>query len=614
MRPVTRFRDLPLVWKLLLPYLTLVIVVGSFGAFLIVRDLSTRAQATVDAELTRRSLDAAAEVHDRELYALESANLAANLQGVAGALGRRDPAGAARLLRSVLALKTDLDAMEVTAGSDTLLAFRRDSSGGKPVETAGDPLAGEPAVHDALASNTGRPSATFLRLGGRPMLAVVAPVCSASEACGPVGVVVVGIDARVVAEASSQRAVANNRAARSVLALYDEAGYPLASAGATPSRTAPTLPKGKVVRRDERLGGTRMAALYAPLELEGRRQGTLVVALPRATAFASVPGAGFRVAVIILAAIAGVVAIGALLSRFILRQVRPLVATNRALGAGDLSARAPVLGNDELGELATGVNQMAEQLASTYEHLEERVRERTEEVQRLLRVRTDLFTSVSHEFRTPLAVILAQAEAMQDGSYAKTNRWCADTGSMVEQSARQLLAFVNDILELARAESGGLDVDLQQVRLPTLVRDLRPTLAGLAEQAGVKLTVRVRRDLTPVLADPVRLGEIILNLVDNAVKYTGDGGRVELSATNGNGRIDLVVSDTGVGIPQEVGDHVFEPFYRVKGTKTQRSQPSSGLGLAVTKHLVDAHGGAISYHERAGGGTVFVVTLNAYTG
>jgi signal transduction histidine kinase len=155
-------------------------------------------------------------------------------------------------------------------------------------------------------------------------------------------------------------------------------------------------------------------------------------------------------------------------------------------------------------------------------------------------------------------------------------------------------------------------VELQEVRLPALVRELRPTLTELATAAGVKLTVRVRRDLTPVLADPVRLGEIILNLVDNAVKYTRQGGRVELAARNGDGRIDVVVSDTGVGIPNEVGEHIFEPFYRVKGTRTQGSQPSSGLGLAVTKHLVDAHGGAISYHPRDGGGTVFVVTLDAF--
>jgi signal transduction histidine kinase len=93
------------------------------------------------------------------------------------------------------------------------------------------------------------------------------------------------------------------------------------------------------------------------------------------------------------------------------------------------------------------------------------------------------------------------------------------------------------------------------------------------------------------------------------VKYTPSGGKIELVASNGDGRVTVAVSDSGVGIPDDVGDQIFEPFYRVKGTRTQHSEPSSGLGLALTKSLVEAHGGTIAFSRRPGGGTTFSFTL-----
>src|SRR5260221_6108666 len=122
-RRMVRFADLPLLWKLLVPYVALLVAVGSFGAFLIVRDLSSRAQSTLDRELGRRSVDASAYVHEQELSVLESANLAANLEGMSDALQRTDRAGAQRLLRSVLALKTDL-AVALVANRDDMFIAR----------------------------------------------------------------------------------------------------------------------------------------------------------------------------------------------------------------------------------------------------------------------------------------------------------------------------------------------------------------------------------------------------------------------------------------------------------------------------------------------------------
>ncbi len=442
------------------------------------------------------------------------------------------------------------------------------------------------------------------------MLSVAGAICSRIDPCTPVGVAVVGIGAdELAAEAATKLATAAPDS-RSGVTFYDAAGRLVASTGLDGASQAGTdLSRAGLVRRTGRSGAQEIATLFAPLDVQGIRQGTIAVSAPTAKAFASVRGAGVRLALVLLAGLVGIVAIGIVLTRFILSQVRPLVATNRALGSGDLSARAPVLGRDELGELALGVNQMAEQLEANVETLELRVQQRTEEVRRLLRERTEFFAALSHEFRTPLAVILRQADLLLDPRTKKTGRWASQSGSMLKDSGQQLLLLINDILDLAKAEAGGLDVNLEEVRLAEAVNDLRRTISGLAKGSGLSMSIKVPTDLPAVRADRARLREIILNLVDNAVKYTPEGGRVELSAAARNGNVVVSVSDTGVGIPAEARENMFEPFYRVKGIAAQRGQASSGLGLALTRRLVEAQGGKINYESETGAGSTFTFTL-----
>ncbi|MGH2830534.1 MAG: sensor histidine kinase, partial [Actinomycetota bacterium] len=135
-----------------------------------------------------------------------------------------------------------------------------------------------------------------------------------------------------------------------------------------------------------------------------------------------------------------------------------------------------------------------------------------------------------------------------------------------------------------------------------------------ARGSGVRAKIRVPKDLPPVLADPRRLREILLNLVDNAVKYTPEGGTVEISAHALDGAVAIAVADTGIGIPPGTGDRVFEPFFRAEGVRTQQGQASSGLGLAVVKRLVEAHGGRIDYESAPGAGTTFTFTVPTVDG
>jgi signal transduction histidine kinase len=598
-------RNLPLFWKLLVPFLILVVFLGVFGVATIVRDLGSRAETTLDEDLTRRSLEARAALRDRELYLLESGNFAANLSGIAESIGSGDGRRTADLLESVVALKGELNLLTATNREGIgIIEFSRPDPAGDVQLGRGTRWTGQAVVDKVLKGTTSDRASGFLTAGGKTLLAVAAPVCPVPSPCEPVGAAIAGIDAtRLAAGALSSE----GRSSQGV-SIFDPQKGLLASNGIQ----AAEPPEGDGIgqpRRTHSSEGQEVASLYSPLVVGGRSIGTLAVTIPTSPAFSSVRGAAVGLIAVLLAAMAGVVGLGWLLSRSILRQVRPLVETNRELGSGKLSARAPVIGDDELGELAEGVNQMAEQLQASYETLELRVTERTEEVRRLLKERTEFFASLSHEFRTPLAVVLGQVEMMLDPSAEPLPRKTVDRINTIGDSAKQLLSLVNDVLDLARAEGGRIDINTEELHVADVVDDLRPTLEGLARAGGLRLSIDVPRDLPLVVADRRRLSEVIINLVDNGVKYTASSGRVAVAARPARGSVEVAVIDSGVGIPSKIGDLIFEPFYRVEGTFPQRGEASSGLGLALTKRLVEAQGGKIAFKSRRGAGTTFTFTL-----
>jgi signal transduction histidine kinase len=598
-----RPRDLPLFVKLLVPFLLLILVIAAGGLFLVVRDLTSRAQAALDEDLLRRSLQASSRFHDRELYLLESVNFAANLRRMSTAVEDSDSAEAKRLLRSVLALKPDIEIVSIIGSNGRAVAELGTAS------DALDPRWAEGFVEQALDPEGDTRAVDLVRAGDQTLLAIAAPVCSRTRGCAPVGAAIVGMDLQTLAaEASGPSSESTERP--SAVAVYDAEGRLLAAT--RNDRASPRLlasGRGDLVRRTETFDGERFQTLYSPLEIRGQRVGSLAVSLPADPAFSAAQGTAGRLTLLFFLAIGGVVAIGLLLSRWLLGQVRPLVDTSRELERGNLSARVPVVARDELGELAGTLNGMAEQLQASHATLERRVDERTEEVRRLLRERTEFFTGISHELRTPIAVILIEAKMLFDPQYAGDRGTTADAAGTIIGSAEQLLARVNDILDVARAESGRLEVDIDDVALQPLFRELDPALTSLASAAELSLTVDTASSLPSVRADRLRLKDVMLNLVENAVKYTPAGGTVSVGASARNGRVEISVADSGVGIPRKVGKRIFDPFYRVPGTKPVRGGTASGLGLALAKRVIEAQGGTISYTSRPEKGTTFTIAL-----
>lgn len=586
-----RFHNLPLFWKILLPFITVVAVVGAAGVFVIVNDLSSRAQAALEGELGRRALDARATISARELFLLESTNLAANLEGMPAAAATQDASAVRRLLRSVLALKPQLSFVAVTNRRGERLADLGTRSKKSP-QLPND-LSRVDIVSTVLSGRAGQRAAGFVELNGRRFLAVAAPICRPTGTCRPVGVAITGLAPKSLVSPSLRAAESE-----AGIALYDRAGT-LITRDSSPAPRQ--IPGDITATQTSGSGASERTTSFTPITVQGRRVGTLAISIPTAPALSVVRSAATRLVLVVLGTMAGIFVLGGLVSRSIVRRVEQLLATNAAIAGGDLAARAPASSLDELGTLARGVNEMAQQLQASHETLELRVAQRTEEVQRLLKDRTEFFASLSHELRTPLAIILGEVKLLK----REENRSARPLGS----SAEQLLDVVNDILDLARADSEGIDLEVEELDVVDFLHDLEPTLQGLAKGNGVEMYLDLQKDAPPIAADRGRLREIVLNLVDNAVKYTPKGGRVSLSTGGSNGVMHFAVSDNGVGIPEEARPFLFEPFFRVPGITPQQGQASTGLGLALTKRLVEAHGGVIDYDSTLGSGSTFRFTI-----
>jgi signal transduction histidine kinase len=606
-RPHSVFARLPLMWKLLLPFLVLDLVIGYFGAAVLTHDLRGRANATIDGELTREYFLAGSLLHDMELSLSESANLAANLSGMADAVGSRDPARVRILLRSVVALKPGLRLLAVTdRGGGGLAEFTREADGVTPAVSRGTAWRNIDAVSTALTARTQQVFPTLAMVQGQTELLLVLPICTQTQRCAATGAAIVGVPLSAAVAAVRPSAVARGGLGRASVAIFATDRHPLAGASPSWPRPPATQTSG-VVRVTTGSGSSASATIYGPFVVAHQRLGTVGVRAATGGILTAARRTDRQLVALLVIAMAATVLLGAVLTQALARRIRRILGTVQRIGAGDLAARTTLTADDELTSLADGVNSMAEQIEASYNTLEMRVAQRTEEVRRLLEARTEFFAGLTHDLRTPLAVLLAQADLLSQADEDGIVR----TGDIVRESAEQLLTLVNDIIEVARVETGRLDLATSALSLADEMASIEPTVQALARTGDLELQVEIPEDLPRVSADPIRLRESVLNLVHNAVKYTQPGGRITVSASRDDEgeQVQITVEDSGIGIPDDAGDSIFEPFRRVAGNAAVRGDPSSGLGLAITRRLVEAMGGSIGYTSEVGVGSRFWFTL-----
>ena len=286
-----------------------------------------------------------------------------------------------------------------------------------------------------------------------------------------------------------------------------------------------------------------------------------------------------------LAATAVALLLGVLLARTIARPARELTAATRAIAQGELGYQVPVYTQDELGALATSFNQMSTDLA------------------RANQLRRQMTADIAHDLRTPTSVIMGYTEALSDGKLPGT----PEIYQTMHQEAQHLSHLIEDLRVLSLADAGELPLTPQAVLPLALLEQAAAAHSVQAHKDGIRLTIESAPDLAAIHVDPDRMAQVLGNLVSNALRYTPAGGRVTLSAGERDGQILLQVRDTGVGITAEDLPHVFRRFYR--SDKSRSANGESGLGLAIARSIIEAHGGKITAESVLGKGTTFIITL-----
>jgi len=219
-------------------------------------------------------------------------------------------------------------------------------------------------------------------------------------------------------------------------------------------------------------------------------------------------------------------------------------------------------------------------------------------------MKRDFVVNASHELRTPLTSIVGSLEMLEGAPKEEAARW-VDT---IRRNAERMTAIVQDLLLLSGLEAPASEPSAENVDLDRLIRDVAGMFRPRAEQQGLALLLEVPSPIPPITADAYLLEQVLVNLVDNALKYTEQGEIRVGCAPDGKDRVRIVVSDTGIGIPEESLPRIFERFYVVDKSRS-RKLGGTGLGLAIVKHIVQSHSGSIEVASEIGKGTRFTVLL-----
>ena len=329
------------------------------------------------------------------------------------------------------------------------------------------------------------------------------------------------------------------------------------------------------------------------LSLDGQPIGTLlnvrpagVVLDPPGQAFLRQVQASLGWAALLAALLS--LALGVLVSRLLTAPLARLTRAAQSVAGGDLSQRVEVKSSDEIGALGEAFNNMTASLAEAET------------------LRKNLVADVSHELRTPLSIVQGNLQAIMEGVYPLE---MAQVASLYDET-RLLTHLVDDLHDLALADAGQLRLEHAPVDLVDLARSAVGQFGPGAEAAGVRLELEVGESVPIVEGDADRLAQVLRNLVGNALQHTPAGGQVILRVGCDGERVLVQVADTGPGIAPDDLPHVFERFYRGDKSRSQRGG-GAGLGLAISRQLVLAHGGQIAVVSPPGQGTTFTVTLPA---
>jgi signal transduction histidine kinase len=289
------------------------------------------------------------------------------------------------------------------------------------------------------------------------------------------------------------------------------------------------------------------------------------------------------------------IALGLLLSWSVVVPLRLTQGRLSKIAGGDFEGHVEVANRDELGTLARDVNRMNDELRRVYG-----------ELQTASRHKSDFLATMSHELRTPLNAIIGFSEVLHEQMFGELNERQLTYVNDVLAAGKHLLSLINDVLDLAKIEAGRMELELSEVSVPTLLRSVISMQSERADRAGLTLALTTDPDEIAIAADERRVRQIVFNLLSNAVKFTPTGGRVDVSARLEGGHVEVAVADTGPGIPEAERESIFEEFEQ---TFDGKKAEGTGLGLPLSRKLVELHHGRLWVESEVGGGSTFRFTL-----
>lgn len=324
-----------------------------------------------------------------------------------------------------------------------------------------------------------------------------------------------------------------------------------------------------------------------------------MIGIPSATLYEPARQRLTRYTMIGLIALLLALAAALVIERSIVLPVRRLRAAAQRLGGGDLTARAQQLGGGEIRDLGNTFNTMATQIA-----------EREERLTELDRLKSEFVSSVSHELKTPLTTIKLLAHLLQRNDVSEEEK--LDYSKTIAVECDRQIEFVGNLLDVSRIESGAYKLRKMRVDVRELIDSCVRVERHRAELLGVCLTTDVPAEISDVSGDFEALRRMIRSLIDNAIKYTPEGGRIKVSARASDETVAISVSDTGKGIPEADLPRIFDKFYRSApeaGDEASTAAPGVGLGLYLAQHIVGQLNGEITVESKQGKGTTFSVNL-----
>ncbi|WP_374509718.1 diguanylate cyclase domain-containing protein [Niveibacterium sp.] len=332
------------------------------------------------------------------------------------------------------------------------------------------------------------------------------------------------------------------------------------------------------------------------------------VSEPNSVRFADLRRTLWLLCVLLVIAVSTLAVAVTYLGRRLGRPLRELEALAHEYAEGRYTAAPAGSGFAEFRRVYSTLSEMGQRISRQLDEL----RNTNEQLQQADKLKDDFLASTSHELRTPLHGIIGIASSLLDGAAGDLSPKVFRNVRLIEQSGKRLETLVNDILDFSKIKNRALTLELRPVELSSLVDIVLSLHEASALRVGLKLVNEVAADLPPAWADEYRLQQVLHNLVGNAIKFTPEG-TVTVRASAVAGTLRLSVADTGIGIPPEKRDLIFDPFVQVEGSLTRR-HAGTGLGLSISRQLVELHGGTLVVDCPAAGGTVLTLTLRAAEG